>query len=472
VETRLGSIDTPVKKERKKKGMIRSVLIIGNEPDFIENMKYLDDYGNCLIEEVRNENEAFSKLKGNEYSMIIICGKGREVNPGFLKAIRKFRPSMPVFHLSRLENCKAGRFELPGSEDESGEIGIFVDSNDRTDRNRNPNDPKRCRTINSKLKKKPVRNTGMGDLVGVSSAMQQVYEKIIRASQVNSIVLLQGESGTGKELAARAIHENSERKNNPFIPVNCSAIPDNLLESELFGYVRGAFSGAVANTQGILRTASSGTVFFDEIGELDKRLQAKLLRFVEDRIVKPLGSNKSYEIDVKIIVATNRDLLEEIHNGRFRQDFFYRINILPINMPSLRTKKDDIPLLVDHFLRKYGRGDLRTVRGVSTEVLSAFFQYHWPGNVREMENLIQQAIVMGSGPVLTMENFPSELTRKKKLDCLYMENGDIPTLKEVEKELISKALEETKGNVTSAAKLLGIDRKTIYRKVKQFSITI
>jgi two-component system response regulator AtoC len=470
VETRLDSIDVPVKKGQKKKSMVRSVLIIGNEPDFVENMKYLDDWRNCRIEVVLNENEAVSKLKGNGYSMVLICGKGGVVNPELLKAIRECGQSMPVFHLRRIEDCETDRFELVKSEDESGEISIFVDPNDRADCNGNLNDPNRYRLINSKLIKKPIKNIGMGELVGVSSAMQQVYEKIIRASQVNSIVLLHGESGTGKELAARAIHDNSDRKNNPFIPVNCSAIPDNLLESELFGYVRGAFSGAVANTQGILKTASSGTVFFDEIGELDIRLQAKLLRFVEDRIVKPLGSNKSYEIDVKIIVATNRDLLEEIHHGRFRQDFFYRINILPINMPSLRTKREDIPLLVDHFLKKYGKGDLRVVRGISTEALSAFFQYHWPGNVREMENLIQQAIIMGSGPILTLDNFPSELTHKN-LDQLYLENEGIPTLKEVEKELISKALEETKGNVTSAAKLLGIDRKTIYRKVKRLSIT-
>jgi transcriptional regulator with PAS, ATPase and Fis domain len=301
--------------------------------------------------------------------------------------------------------------------------------------------------------------------------MQHVYEKITRAGSVDCVVLLQGESGTGKELAARAIHRLSPRRKHPFIPVNCSAIPEHLMESELFGYVRGAFSGAVANTHGILRAASGGTVFFDEIGELSLGLQAKLLRFVEDKVVKPLGSNSRFEIDVRIIVATNADLRQEIDRGGFRRDLFYRINVLPIFMPPLRSKKEDLPLLVDHFLEKYGRSADRVVRGVSAEVMGAFFRYPWPGNVRELENLLQQAIVMSSGLVLTLSDFPGRFSDGGGArDPLRGAADDMPTLREVERELIERALRVTGGNVARAARLLGIDRKTVYRKVKRHSI--
>jgi transcriptional regulator with PAS, ATPase and Fis domain len=288
---------------------------------------------------------------------------------------------------------------------------------------------------------------------------------------VDCVVLLQGESGTGKELAARAIHDHSDRRDHPFIPVNCSAIPENLLESELFGYERGAFSGAVANTQGILRTASGGTVFFDEIGELSPNLQAKLLRFVEDKVVKPLGSNRSYKIDVRIIVATNVDLRDEIKRGGFRRDLFYRISVLPIYMPPLRDKKEDIPLLVNHFLEKYGRTNGRIVRGITSQVLSAFLQYSWPGNVREMENVIHQAIVMASGSILSTKDIPAKFIEDVKRELPGSSGNTIPTLREMEVELIRKSLRITEGNVSETARILGIDRKTVYRKLKQFSIS-
>ena len=470
METKRGSTDVPVERGRKHERSLPSVLMVGNQADFVDYMRSLDNWGSFYFDEVRDEVEAISKVEEGEYSLVIVCGKGIGGYDKLLKTIKKLKPSTPCFHLCRLEDNKRNSYESRVGGYAGGANCVFFDSTERTEYDWNRTGSNRCSAVKPKLAEESIKRTGLSGLVGISSVMQQVYERIERASQVSSVVLLQGESGTGKELAARAIHFVGKRKENPFIPVNCSAIPDNLLESELFGYVRGAFSGAVANTQGILRAARGGTVFFDEIGELSLRLQAKLLRFVEDKIVKPLGSNRTYKIDVRIIVATNTDLREEINKGRFRRDLFYRINILPIYMPPLRAKKEDIPLLVDHFLEKYGRSDGRIVRGVSSEVLSAFFQYAWPGNVREMENVIQQAIVMGSGPILTMKNFPGRLSGKNA-GCLLEENVWIPTLREVEKELITKALRETNGNISGAAKLLGVDRKTIYRKVKRFSIS-
>jgi transcriptional regulator with PAS, ATPase and Fis domain len=439
METRLSPIDSSAAGNYEPENDFPAILIIGKESDFSEFIMSLNRLNDCNVDEVNDGAEAIDKLKEKDYSLVFICGNGEGYNEDMVRQMKRTRPSISLFNLSRLELCDMRH--------ESKEI------------------------LSQEISDGVVKYSGLGGLVGVSSVMQKVYEKIRKASQEDCAVLLQGESGTGKELAARAVHQYSKRKKFPFIPVNCSAIPDNLMESELFGYVRGAFSGAVANTQGILRTASGGTVFFDEIGELNIGLQAKLLRFVEDKKVKPLGSNNSYVIDVRIIVATNADLREEINKGGFRRDLFYRINVLPIYMPPLRSKKEDIPPLVDHFLEKYGRNTIRMIRGVSLEVMSAFFRYSWPGNVREMENLLQQAIIMNTGPILTMKNFPDRFSGED-WGALRSDDQGVPTLKEVERDLIQKALRVTEGNVASAARLLGVDRKTIYRKVKRLSIHI
>ncbi len=447
-----------------------SVLVVGDETGFFDTLSDLSPWSQCHIEVVENSDDAEEKIKRKEYSLVILCGEAGSGDRERWESMKELVPSTPIFLLDPLADRKNGSGER---RETSGERRSEVDPmvsltpmharGGRLDGN--------CPdTIDREHNGESVKRARLGGLVGISSLMQRAYEKIQRASEVDCVVLLQGESGTGKELAARAIHQYSRRKEFPFIPVNCSAIPDNLLESELFGYVRGAFSGAVANTQGILRTASGGTVFFDEIGELSRGLQAKLLRFVEDKVVKPLGSNRSYEIDVRIIVATNVDLKEEVHKGGFRRDLYYRISVLPIFMPPLRKKKEDIPLLVNHFLEKYAEGSGRAVCGVSSQVMTALFQYDWPGNVREIENLIQHAIVMGSNPILTMKDLPARFSVGDACKLIEQGESNIPTLREMEEKLIRESLKATRGNVSFAARILGVDRKTIYRKMKRFSM--
>ncbi len=448
-----------------------SVLMIARESGIADYWRSLSEQGRFHLEEVTDGFDALLRLEEREFTFVVVCDDdecdGREA----LIELVERRPSLPVYSLSRLKDGDILKRNSNHSvADETGvSEGVFFGDSERAVEALDVETAALIQASCEGNTEEKIKRAGLGELVGVSSAMQRVYKKIHRASQADCVVLLQGESGTGKELAARAVHGRSIRRDNPFIPVNCSAIPDNLIESELFGYKRGAFSGAVANTQGILRTASGGTVFFDEIGELSLGLQAKLLRFVEDKTVKPLGSNKSYRIDVRIIVATNVDLREEMDRGGFRKDLFYRINVLPIYMPPLREKKEDIPILVDHFLRKYGRSGNMIVRGVSSEVLSSFFQYSWPGNVREMENTLQQAIVMGSGPLLSMDNLPHGFASARKVEEVVSQDLTLPTIRKMEEELIKKALAETEGNVAAAARLLGVDRKTVYRKMKRFS---
>jgi DNA-binding NtrC family response regulator len=472
VKTGVGSVEQSEIKKPESAAMRSSlsILVVGDETGFFGYLSDLSPWSQCHIEVVANSEDAAEQIKKKEYSLVILCGEAGSGDRERWESMKELVPSTPFFHLDKLANRK----DASGAEGEATDgkrslddpvvslPSIVTHSDHRDHFPPDSTDPDRD--------DESVKRTRLGALVGVSSPMQEAYEKIQRASEVDCVVLLQGESGTGKELAARAIHRYSHRREFPFIPVNCSAIPDNLLESELFGYVRGAFSGAVANTQGILRTASGGTVFFDEIGELSRGLQAKLLRFVEDKVVKPLGSNRSYEIDVRIIVATNVDLKEEVHKGGFRRDLYYRISVLPIFMPPLREKKEDIPLLVNHFLEKYGDGTDRTVCGVSSQVMTSLFQYEWPGNVREIENLIQHAIVMGSSPILTTKDLPARFSTGYHGKLIEVGGPNIPTLREMEEKLIRKSLRVTKGNISSAARILGVDRKTIYRKMKRFSL--
>jgi DNA-binding NtrC family response regulator len=315
-------------------------------------------------------------------------------------------------------------------------------------------------------------------LVGSSPAMLEVYKLVARVTDSKSTVLLQGESGTGKELIARAIHANGPRRDKPFIPVNCGALPDTLLESEMFGYERGAFTGAVGTKTGLFEAANGGTLFLDEIGELGPALQVKLLRVMQDQEVRRVGGTGSVKVDVRIITATNRNLEQYVKEGKFRDDLYYRLNVVRITLPSLVERREDIPMLAHHFLQKASSGGPRVVRGLLPETIAVLTRYRWPGNVRELENAIERAVSLSHGPLVMPEDLP-EAVRQGSIDegdgKLSQEDPTHEahlTLEEVEKRHLIRVLKETKGNKVKAAKILGIDRRTLYRMAERFGLDI
>jgi DNA-binding NtrC family response regulator len=306
----------------------------------------------------------------------------------------------------------------------------------------------------------------LNDLIGASPAMERVKDVIGKVAVTDSPVLIEGESGTGKELVAAAIHRLSSRAKGPFIPVNCSAIPSDLLESEFFGHVRGAFSGAVADALGLFRSAHEGTIFLDEIAELPPSLQVKLLRVLQEMEVRPVGSTKAHAVDVRVIAATNRDLEQAMIDGTFRQDLFYRVNVIRITLPPLRDRREDIPALINYFMRRFNRRFRRDVHGITRDALEALSAYDFPGNVRELENLIERAYAMGAREQITLADLPTLSAHAARVTPISPQT--LPTLAEMEKDLILRALAMLNNDKEEAARALGISRRTIYRRLKEY----
>jgi two-component system response regulator AtoC len=336
-----------------------------------------------------------------------------------------------------------------------------------------------CRLLreNTKFREELKSKDEWSPLVGSSPAMLEVYKLVARVSESKSTVLLQGESGTGKELIARAIHGNSPRRDKPFVPVNCGALPDTLLESEMFGYEKGAFTGAVGTKTGLFESASGGTLFLDEVGELGQALQVKLLRVMQDHEVRRVGGTHSIKVDVRIIAATNRDLEQFFKEGKFRDDLFYRLNVVRITLPSLTERQEDIPMLAHYFLQKCATGTTTPVRGFHPDTMELLNRYRWPGNVRELENAIERAVSLSHGPLLTPDDLPAAI-RQAPIDAdAKPESPDATesvclTLEEVEKRHLVRVLKETKGNKVKASKILGIDRRTLYRMAERFGLDL
>ena len=323
-------------------------------------------------------------------------------------------------------------------------------------------------TENIRLRQELTDRFSLGNIIGASSKMKKIFDLVARVAKSDSTVLLQGESGTGKELIARAIHFNSPRAEKPFITVNCSAIPENLMESEMFGYAKGAFTGAIIDKMGKFEAADGGTIFLDEIGDMRKDLQVKLLRVLQEKSIDKVGATSSIHVDVRVIVATNVLLEVAIEEGKFREDLFYRISVIPILLPPLREKKEDIPLLVRYFMDKHGGRDCRML----PETLDVLNRYDWPGNVRELENIIERAIVLKKesddiGP----EDIPDHIKMRRFYNQISLEIPDEGIkLEEVEKALITNALNKAGQNQTRAAELLDISRQTLIYRMQKYDI--
>jgi two-component system, NtrC family, response regulator AtoC len=318
-------------------------------------------------------------------------------------------------------------------------------------------------------------NYCFGNMVSKSNAMLNVFKLAEKVAQYNTTVLIYGDSGTGKELVAKGIHFAGQRAKKSLVPVNCGSIPENLLESELFGYKKGAFTGADTDKKGLFEEAEGGTLFLDEIGELPLSLQVKLLRVLQENEIRAVGDSKTKKIDVRIIAATAKQLEDEVHKGRFREDLFFRLNVVPIKLPPLSSRPEDIPLLCHHFLEQFNISLEKGIKGIAPAAMSLLLKHSWPGNVRELENMIERAVVLAEDAILLPQNFPPELEAEadtNKMDDLFEGYSLKAARKMLEKKLITKALKTTKGNRTQAARILEISHPSLLSKIKAYHIDL
>ena len=320
------------------------------------------------------------------------------------------------------------------------------------------------------LRRRLDQKFGLDQIIGQSKQMKDVFAKIQRAAPVDSTVLILGESGTGKELVAQALHHNSPRKKGPFVAVNCAAVPATLVESELFGHVRGAFTGATDRRIGRFEQADGGTLFIDEIGDFELGLQAKLLRVLETLTLTPVGGHEDRKVNVRVVAATSRDMFKMVEDGTFREDLFYRLNVVTINLPPLRDRPDDIPILVDHFLKEITAQKRAAPRRISPEVMRKFQQYRWPGNVRELRNTLESMMVLAEGEMLTERDLPDRLAGAMQAAAKAEELPTGLTMEALEKLAITKVLDQCGGNRTHAANKLGISVRTLQRKLRQYEL--
>jgi DNA-binding NtrC family response regulator len=332
-------------------------------------------------------------------------------------------------------------------------------------------------TENRQLREELDKKFGLENIIGNSPSMVEIYERIRQVAPTRATVLIEGESGTGKELVAQSLHMLSTRRNNRFVAVHCAALSPQLLESELFGHEKGAFTGAMERRVGRFEEASHGTIFLDEIGEIDAATQVKLLRVLGENVVQRVGSNQNVKVDARVIAATNKNLKALVREGKFREDLFYRLDVVPILLPPLRDRREDIPLLVDAFLKEFVRANQRKVLGFSTDAQEALQKYAWPGNVRELRATIERAVVLCRGERIGLRDLPSEVQGKpvpgpddEGLSSTALAKSASLNLEEMERAFINQALKVTSGNVTEAAKLLGISRRTLHRKIKTYNL--
>ena len=326
------------------------------------------------------------------------------------------------------------------------------------------------------LRKELEERFGLDNIIGKSNAMQRVYDLILQVANTDATVLITGETGTGKELVAHAIHHNSNRKNCPFVVINCSALPETLLESELFGHEEGAFTGATKQRIGKFEYADTGTVFFDEMGNLPLSMQTKLLRLLQEKSFERIGGNQTIKVDVRVLAATNKDLNKLSEEGCFRKDLYYRLNVIPIQLPSLKERREDIPLLVTHFIEKYNKVFKKEIKSISQNVLNMMMSYYWPGNVRELENLVERTIIMAKDHVISEIELPMPNQKQARERFEDIDNDQITDnsledfLAHYENIYITRLLKRCNGRIDSSAKISGIDVKTLYRKMKKYNI--
>jgi two-component system response regulator AtoC len=364
-----------------------------------------------------------------------------------------------------IEAMKAGAYDYVGKPFKPDEIVLVL---------RKAEEREALRRENRALREQVSRDNQFESILAKSKEMVEIFRTITKIADFKTTVLVTGESGTGKELVARAIHTRSQRKSGPFVAINCGAIPENLLESELFGHRKGAFTDATSDRRGLFEEASSGTLFLDEVGELPQNLQVKLLRVLQEEHIRRLGDTRDVKVDVRIIAATHRDLTADVKANRFREDLFYRIHVLTIHIPPLRDRREDVGLLIDHFVARNNTRLGTNIRGVSSEARKLLLEYAWPGNVRELENTIERAMVLGESDLLEVTDLPERIREALDPVHVHLASGELSIKKTsaaIEEILIRRALQKTKGNRTRAADLLEISHRALLYKIKDYKIT-
>lgn len=448
------------------------ILIIDDKPNIREVLSdYLKNKG-FSVESCENAEIALENIQKILPDLIVTDLKMPGIDGiKLMNEVRNIDPNIPVILItafgtisSAVEAMKAGAYDYLTKPIDYNRLRILI---------RRALDQKKISSENKYLKEKLEDKYSLNNLVGKSSAMEKLFTLIKTVSSSNSAVLIQGECGTGKELIAQAIYHNSLRKEKPLVVVDCAALPEGLLESELFGYERGAFTGALCKKKGRLEFAHQGTLFLDEIGEMSPSLQAKLLRVLQEKQFIRLGGLETIKIDFRLIASTNRDLNEEIAKGGFRSDLYYRLNIINIQVPPLRERREDIPLLIERFIDKFSCRDGKRIKTVSPEAMEYMIQYNWPGNVRELENSIERLMVVSESELISAEQLPGEILKTsiviKEPTKIKQKGYD---LKEIEKDMVVKALKDADWNKSKAARLLHIDRTALYNRIKKYGISI
>lgn len=450
------------------------ILVVDDEANIRKVLKALLEQEGYFVSEAKDGVEALSLLKKEPFQTIITDLRMPNLDGmGFLEASLKLYPDIPIIIVtahgtvdSAVSALKMGAFDYISKPFDKTEMIQVIKKalNTYQSKSKNPSD----KEIHS-------------ELVSQSPQMKEVLTLIKKVASSPSTILITGESGTGKELVARALHENSSRALKPFITINCSAIPATLIESELFGFEKGAFTGAVASKLGRFELAHEGTLFLDEIGEIPLELQAKLLRVLQENEIERVGGVKTIKINIRLITATNKDLSEEVKKGHFREDLFYRLNVIPIYLPPLRERKEDFSHLVDFFIQKYNKKLGKRVQSLDEKAMNILMQFQWPGNIRQLENVLERMILLSEKQTLLLEDIPSEISQLTSIVTPTFSPEDMATqgsfkeivketTQKIEKNLIIKALEETHGNVTRAAKILGISRKSLQNKMKEYQL--
>ncbi|MCC6932790.1 MAG: sigma-54-dependent Fis family transcriptional regulator [Deltaproteobacteria bacterium] len=452
----------------------RAILIVDDEENIVSALKAVLSNNGFVVAVTTSPREALSWLATRNFQFIVVDLKMPELNGlEFLQELAKLEVKTIVIVMSAfgtteiaLEAIRKGANDYIAKPFTPEEL-LFV--------LKKAEERELLKSENILLKEQIAKNYSFANIIAQSAYMQEIFNTIKKVADYQTTVIIQGESGTGKELIARALHFNSSRKNKRFIAINCGAIPENLLESELFGHKRGAFTDATKDRKGLFQEADQGTLFLDEIGELPLHLQVKLLRVLQERMIVPVGETKPIPVDVRIIAATLRDLEEDIINGRFRDDLFYRLNVVSIKIPPLRERKEDIPVLVNYFLKKNQQKLGLGIHKVSHQAMNALMDYSWPGNVRELENCIERAMILTEDEEISYESLPNSLKQEIGEECEELiVSDDNLSIKQrtnvLEKQLILRALKKTNGNRTHAARLLEISHRTLLYKLKEYGI--
>ncbi len=452
---------------------MNKLLIIDDEKSILDLLAVVFEKEGYSVQTALSATKALELIENEDFDLILTDIRLPEISGmEILRRVRNEKPHLPVVMITAygtikqaVEALKAGALDYIVKPFDVEELKIIVAQG---------LEKSRLQKENILLKKELKEKYSFKNMIGKSKKMREIYSLIEKVAGIDSTVLITGESGTGKEIAARAIHFLSRRKEHPFISINCGALPENLLESELFGHAKGSFTGAFTTKKGMFEVAEKGTLFLDEVGEMSPWTQVKLLRAIQERKIRRVGGTEEIPVDVRIIAATNQDLKKKIEKGEFREDLFYRLNVISFEMPPLRKRKEDIPLLVHHFLQKYCQNMQKSMKRISPRVMKIFESYDWPGNVRELENLIERIVAIEERETITEESLPEELVSpKRKLEGgLFIQPGFCLNeyLDEISRNCIKEAIEATGGNLKKSASILGINYRSMRYLVDKFGL--